>query len=159
MSTGLKQFQEECLLSHNEYRLRHGASPLQWSQPLAWEAQCWAEHLAQLGELKHNDDDSVGENLAGMIGDDLSGKDATDMWYGEIQDYDFDRQGYGEDTSNFTQVKIFDDQSFKPRPSIIELLFGTAIVLLFGTAIILLFGTTIVLLLPVYSTFHITGLT
>ena len=103
--TGLKQFQEECLLTHNEYRLRHGAAPLQWSQALAWQAQCWAEHLARVGDLRHNDDDTVGENLAGMLGDDLTGREATDIWYDEIADYDFDQPGYGEETSNFSQVR------------------------------------------------------
>ena len=102
---GLRKFQEECLLAHNEYRFRHGAPPLRWSFELSWEAQQWAEELAQQGELKHNLDDSLGENLAGMLGDQLGGREATDMWYNEIEDYDFDSPGYGEDTSNFTQVQ------------------------------------------------------
>lgn len=89
---------------HNEYRLRHGAAPLHWSAELAWEAQQWAENLARSGELRHNDDDTVGENLAGMMGGELSGRETTDMWYDEIEDYDFDSAGYSEDTSNFTQV-------------------------------------------------------
>lgn len=89
---------------HNEYRFRHGAAPLQWSAELAWEAQQWAENLARSGELRHNDDDSVGENLAGMVGGELTGREATDMWYDEIEDYNFDNPGYSEDTSNFSQV-------------------------------------------------------
>ncbi|XP_020612383.1 titin-like isoform X4 [Orbicella faveolata] len=101
---GLKEFHEECLSVHNEYRLRHGAAPLHWSAELAWEAQQWAENLARSGELRHNDDDTVGENLAGMMGGELSGRETTDMWYDEIEDYDFDSAGYSEDTSNFTQV-------------------------------------------------------
>ncbi|XP_029197814.2 titin-like isoform X4 [Acropora millepora] len=101
---GLKEFHEECLSSHNEYRIRHGAPPLHWSAELAWEAQQWAENLAQTGELRHNEDDTVGENLAGMTGGELSGREAVDMWYEEIENYNFDCHGYGEDTSNFTQV-------------------------------------------------------
>lgn len=89
---------------HNEYRFRHGAAPLQWSAELAWEAQQWAENLARSGELRHNDDDTVGENLAGMVGGELTGREATDMWYDEIEDYNFDNPGYSEDTSNFSQV-------------------------------------------------------
>lgn len=92
---------------HNEYRLRHGAAPLHWSAELAWEAQQWAENLARSGELRHNDDDTVGENLAGMMGGELSGRETTDMWYDEIEDYDFDNAGYGEDTSNFSQVMSY----------------------------------------------------
>lgn len=104
VSKGLKEFHEECLSSHNEYRIRHGAPPLHWSAELAWEAQQWAENLAQTGELRHNEDDTVGENLAGMTGGELSGREAVDMWYEEIENYNFDCHGYGEDTSNFTQV-------------------------------------------------------
>ncbi|XP_068695407.1 titin-like isoform X2 [Montipora foliosa] len=101
---GLKEFHEECLSVHNEYRIRHGAAPLHWSAELAWEAQQWAENLARIGELRHNDDDTVGENLAGMTGGELTGREAVDMWYEEIENYDFDCHGYSEDTSNFTQV-------------------------------------------------------
>ena len=104
VSKGLKEFHEECLSSHNEYRIRHGAPPLHWSAELAWEAQQWAENLVQTGELRHNEDDTVGENLAGMTGGELSGREAVDMWYEEIENYNFDCHGYGEETSNFTQV-------------------------------------------------------
>ena len=106
---GLKEFHEECLSAHNEYRIRHGAAPLHWSAELAWEAQQWAENLAQTGELRHNEDDTVGENLAGMVGGELSGREAVDMWYEEIESYDFESPGYSEDTSNFTQVRIIHD--------------------------------------------------
>jgi len=101
---GLKEFHEECLAVHNEYRIRHGAAPLHWSAELAWEAQQWAENLARTGELRHNDDDTVGENLAGMTGGELTGREAVDMWYEEIESYDFENPGYSEDTSNFTQI-------------------------------------------------------
>lgn len=57
-----------------------------------------------MGELKHNDDEMVGENLAGMVGDELTGKECTDMWYDEVSEYDYSNPGYSEDTSNFTQV-------------------------------------------------------
>ncbi|XP_022779877.1 titin-like isoform X2 [Stylophora pistillata] len=101
---GLKEFHEECLAAHNEYRLRHGAAALQWSAELAWEAQQWAENLARSGELRHNDDDTVGENLAGMAGGELTGREATGMWYDEIEDYNFENPGYSENTSNFSQI-------------------------------------------------------
>ena len=58
------------------------------------------------GELRHNDDDTVGENLAGMKGAELSGREAVDIWYEEIESYDFENHGYSEDTSNFTQVRF-----------------------------------------------------
>ena len=110
---GLKEFHEECLSAHNEYRIRHGGAPLHWSAELAWEAQQWAENLAQTGELRHNEDDTVGENLAGMVGGELSGREAVDMWYEEIESYDFESPGYSEDTSNFTQVGLFMTHSWR----------------------------------------------
>lgn len=60
--------------------------------------------MARNGELRHNNDDTVGENLAGMTGGELTGQEAVDMWYEEIESYDFDNHGYSQDTSNFTQV-------------------------------------------------------
>ena len=36
----------------------------------------------------------------------LSGREAVDMWYEEIESYDFESPGYSQDTSNFTQVGI-----------------------------------------------------
>lgn len=79
---------------------------------MAWEAQQWAENLVRTGELRHNDDDTVGENLAGMTGGELTGREAVDMWYEEIESYDFENPGYSEDTSNFTQVGFFQSLLF-----------------------------------------------
>ncbi|XP_031560007.1 titin-like isoform X3 [Actinia tenebrosa] len=103
-SVGLRKFQEECLFAHNEFRVLHGAPPLHWSPSLAWAAQQWAEELAEIGELKHNNDEMVGENLAGMVGDELTGKECTDMWYEEVNEFNFENPCYSEETSNFTQV-------------------------------------------------------
>lgn len=105
MFSGLRKFQEECLFAHNEFRVLHGSPPLHWSPSLAWAAQQWAEELVRIGELKHNDDEMIGENLAGMVGDELTGKECTDMWYDEVSEYDYNNPGYSEDTSNFTQVR------------------------------------------------------
>lgn len=53
------------------------------------------------GEFWYNDDDIVGENLVGMVGGELIGWEVIDMWYDEIEDYNFDNLGYSEDVLNF----------------------------------------------------------
>ena len=35
---------------------------------------------------------------------DMSGQQATDMWYKEIKDYNFSKPGFGSKTGHFTQM-------------------------------------------------------
>uniref|UniRef100_A0A8C5A521 GLI pathogenesis-related 2, like n=1 Tax=Gadus morhua TaxID=8049 RepID=A0A8C5A521_GADMO len=62
-----KQFAEEVLRSHNEYRRSHQAPPLKLSSKLSREAARYAESLASTRILKHSVESSrgsCGENLA-----------------------------------------------------------------------------------------------
>ncbi|XP_029360578.1 GLI pathogenesis-related 2, like isoform X2 [Echeneis naucrates] len=62
-----KQFAEEVLQCHNEYRKKHQASPLKLSSKLSREAARYAESLASTRILKHSVESSggrCGENLA-----------------------------------------------------------------------------------------------
>ncbi|MFT7816267.1 hypothetical protein cypCar-00029755 [Arapaima gigas] len=62
-----KQFADEVLRSHNEYRRRHQAPALKLSSKLSREATRYAESLASTRILKHSADSSrgnCGENLA-----------------------------------------------------------------------------------------------
>ncbi len=102
--TGLRQFQEDCLLAHNKYRQRHRAPPLQWSYKLAYEAQKWAQHLLDSGQFTHSENNVYGENLAGRKGYDLNGKKAAKLWYDESKLFNFDDPSFSPDTGNFTQV-------------------------------------------------------
>lgn len=102
--TGLRQFQENCLLAHNKYRQRHSAPPLQWSYKLAYEAQKWAQHLLDSGQFTHSENIVYGENLAGRKGYDLNGKKAAKLWYDESKSFDFENPSFSPDTGNFTQV-------------------------------------------------------
>jgi uncharacterized protein YkwD len=102
--TGLRQFQEDCLLAHNKYRQRHTAPPLQWSYKLANEAQKWAQHLLDSGQFTHSENIVYGENLAGRKGYDLNGKKATKLWYDESRLFNFEDPSFSPDTGNFSQV-------------------------------------------------------
>ncbi|KAF7227330.1 transcript variant X2 [Nothobranchius furzeri] len=62
-----KQFAEELLQSHNEYRRKHQAPPLKLSSKLSREAACYADSLSRTRILKHSEESSrgsCGENLA-----------------------------------------------------------------------------------------------
>ncbi|CAB1334228.1 unnamed protein product [Coregonus sp. 'balchen'] len=62
-----KQFSEEVLQSHNEYRRKHQAPPLKLCSKLSRDATRYAESLASTRILKHSVESSrgsCGENLA-----------------------------------------------------------------------------------------------
>uniref|UniRef100_A0A3B5QU37 GLI pathogenesis-related 2, like n=2 Tax=Xiphophorus TaxID=8082 RepID=A0A3B5QU37_XIPMA len=62
-----KQFAEEVLKFHNEYRKKHQAPPLKLSSKLSRDAARYAESLASTRILKHSVESSrgsCGENLA-----------------------------------------------------------------------------------------------
>eukprot|EP00111_Clytia_hemisphaerica_P007615 TCONS_00022143-protein len=98
-------FQDDILSTHNEKRKKHGAPPLKWSDTLERKATKWAQHLAKIDQLKHEQNVEEGENIAMAGGKDLTGEGATTMWYDEIKDYNFNKQGgFNSKTGHFTQI-------------------------------------------------------
>ena len=57
-------FKDDILSAHNEYRKKHGAPPLTWSNNLANSSTKWAKHLANSNQLEHDKSNKNGENLA-----------------------------------------------------------------------------------------------
>ncbi|KAG7470002.1 hypothetical protein MATL_G00135000 [Megalops atlanticus] len=101
-----KQFAEEVLRSHNEYRRQHQAPPLKLSSKLSREATRYAESLASTRILKHSAESSrgsCGENLA-WASYDQPGKDVADRWYNEVKNYNFNRPGFSTGTGHFTAM-------------------------------------------------------
>ncbi|KAF7227331.1 GLI pathogenesis-related 2, like [Nothobranchius furzeri] len=101
-----KQFAEELLQSHNEYRRKHQAPPLKLSSKLSREAACYADSLSRTRILKHSEESSrgsCGENLA-WASYDQSGKDVADRWYDEVKKYNFSRPGFSSGTGHFTAM-------------------------------------------------------
>lgn len=97
-------FNGSLLSSHNKLRAAHGSPPLRWSKTAASKARAWARHLAQTGTLEHGNHEGLGQNLAYKMGAELSGEEASNIWYQEISEYDFNRPGFRSGTGHFTQL-------------------------------------------------------
>ncbi|KAF6124539.1 GLI pathogenesis related 2 [Phyllostomus discolor] len=95
-----KQFNNEVLIAHNEYRKQHGVPPLKLCKKLNREAQQYSEALASTRILKHSPESSrgqCGENLA-WASYDQTGKEVADRWYSEIKNYNFQQPGFNSGT-------------------------------------------------------------
>lgn len=87
----LNQFRMEALEVHNDYRSKHYAPPLQYSEELSQYAQYWAENMAKVNKLVHSpgewrlkfNGEPLGENVVLTNGFKLTGKSMSDMWYSE----------------------------------------------------------------------------
>ncbi|XP_012862273.1 Golgi-associated plant pathogenesis-related protein 1 [Echinops telfairi] len=101
-----KQFNNEVLKAHNEYRQKHGVPPLKLCKKLNQEAQQYSEALASTRILKHSPESSrgqCGENLA-WASYDQPGKEVADRWYSEIKNYNFQQPGFTSGTGHFTAM-------------------------------------------------------
>ena len=74
----------ELLAAHNAYRANLGLPPLRWSDQLAANAQQWAEHLAEIGQLEHS---GSGQNLAMAASGTQSLTQLVDLWGSEQADF------------------------------------------------------------------------
>ena len=90
--------------AHNEYRKKHCAPPLTWSAELAKAAQAWADHLKKADCAFEHSRTRYGENLAGGTSGALDPASSVEMWYREVDKYDFKRGGFSMDTGHFTQL-------------------------------------------------------
>jgi uncharacterized protein YkwD len=89
---------------HNNYRADHCAPPLEWSDKLAKVAQKWANHLRDEGCTFGHSSTSYGENLAAGTSGALDDATVVDMWYREVDQYDFKRGEFDMNTGHFTQL-------------------------------------------------------
>jgi uncharacterized protein YkwD len=92
--------------AHNRHRMEHCAPPLAWSPKIAAVAQKWADHLRDAGGcrvLQHSGGE-YGENLAAATVGLLTNEAVVDMWYGELEQYNFKKPGFGMNTGHFTQL-------------------------------------------------------
>jgi uncharacterized protein YkwD len=82
---------------HNAYRAKHCTPPLTWSAEVAATAQQWAQRCV----FDHDQKSDYGENLA--WGTQLSAREAVQLWYEEISQYNYAAPGFGP-AGHFTQV-------------------------------------------------------
>ncbi|CAH8430983.1 unnamed protein product [Schistosoma turkestanicum] len=100
------QLNRDALDEHNRLRALHGCPPLKYDARLAREAQSWTEYLARMKIIKHSMCVGYGENLAYAQSSgkaEMSGIQATQNWYNEIHDHNFNKQ-YQSHSGHFTQV-------------------------------------------------------
>ncbi|TNN02537.1 hypothetical protein fugu_010024 [Takifugu bimaculatus] len=109
--TASKQFADEALRCHNDYRRKHQAPPLKLNSRLNREATSYAQSLASTRILKHSEQSSrgsCGENLAwasyDQSGGAFIGKTCPDRWYDEVKQYNFNRPGFSSGTGHFTAM-------------------------------------------------------
>ena len=97
-TNAMAQTEAQTLLdAHNAYRARHCTPPLTWSTEVAATAQAWANRCV----FDHDYNSGLGENLA--WGTELSARQAVQLWYEEISEYNYASPGFGP-AGHFTQV-------------------------------------------------------
>jgi hypothetical protein len=100
-ATAPTDWQTQILERHNFYRAQHCAPALVWDDEIAKSAQSWSDgcvftHDGVAGT-------GFGENLAGGFPGENGGA-PVDMWYNEVQQYDFAAPGFSTATGHFTQL-------------------------------------------------------
>lgn len=101
------EFELDCLRAHNEYRLRHGVSPLKLNKKLCRYAEEWAKIIASRGVLVHRNNSQYGENIFcswSSISSNVSGREPVDNWYGEYINHVFNKEPTTLKSGHFTQV-------------------------------------------------------
>jgi hypothetical protein len=99
--------EQALLAAHNEARAKHCVPPMRWSAQLAAAAQSWVNkctHNPQYPALFEHDPQrgTAGENLA--WGPSLTARQAADLWYKEIGNYNFAAPVYSSAVGHFTQL-------------------------------------------------------
>lgn len=97
----------------NTYRTIHGSHGLVENNTISTMSQRWAEHIASINEPEHNTNILYGENLAVFYIRLESGStiDVTEyalegvqLWYNEIEYYNFNDPKFDVSTGHFTQL-------------------------------------------------------
>jgi len=101
-------FEDDALKKHNDYRKKHGCTPLKLDKKLCSYAQEWANKLARENRFDHRSDNSYGENLYCTWSSNpkrgCPGDKPVESWYDEIKKYQFGIEPRSMGTGHFTQV-------------------------------------------------------
>ena len=102
----VEEFKEEALKMHNEYRRRHDAMALTWSDSLAKKAQSTASKLLDATRSSFKRElEKQGENIAILPYSTKNiAKEAVEKWYGEITKFSFTSPNIKPETRDFTQI-------------------------------------------------------
>lgn len=111
--TTTDSFVQDAVDHHNKLRASHGAPPMKAADDLIQYSQNWVNDIAKRDTMEHSkctlpSGGRVGENIYMYWSSDNSAmansKNATQSWYDEIKDYNFDKPGFAMNTGHFTQV-------------------------------------------------------
>jgi len=100
-------FVKEVIEVHNIYREKHHVKPLKLNKNICKIAQEYTNFMAknnifQQSQSNYNGD-ALGENLAMIENNKISGKDIVNNWYNENVNYDYNGD-YQSNTGHFTQI-------------------------------------------------------
>ena len=90
----------------NALRNKHHVSPLQQCPELTKSSQQWADYLVHNGFFKHSGQQGKGENLAACG----SPEQAVQMWYDEVDKYDWGNPRFTGATGHASQLLWKDSQ-------------------------------------------------
>ena len=106
----LATLRSSALSKHNTYRNTHQAPAMTASDSLNSGAQSWANQIASSGVFEHSKTSGVGENIyatyttASSIDAGTLANEAVKSWYDEVENYNYDKPGFSDNTGHFTQV-------------------------------------------------------
>lgn len=90
----------------NQYRKAHQSPDLIWDETISNFSQTWANYLVTNNLFQHSGSQLYGENLAYFkgYGTDVPTliKLSIDLWYKEIEYYNFSKPGFSSETGHFT---------------------------------------------------------
>jgi uncharacterized protein YkwD len=105
-SLDLEKIRSDILTDHNYYRKKHQADELQRSAEIEKVAQAYSVQLAAQNKMVHSGG-IYGENLFycySSSGICVTGQYASQDWYDEVKDYDYNNPVFSSKTGHFTQV-------------------------------------------------------
>jgi hypothetical protein len=102
-------FMIQAVTRHNFYRARHGVPALSLNIELSNLAQNYANKLAMSNTFQHSRNKwkglAIGENIAWLVSTNkIDGASPTEMWYNEINNYNYNYPGFSMYTGHFSQV-------------------------------------------------------
>lgn len=101
-------FERDCLKAHNDFRVKHGVSPLKLNKKLCRFAEEWAKIIASRGTPAHRNNSPYGENIFCSWSSSnnvvVKGWEPVEHWYSEGDTHCFGREPSTLKTGHFTQV-------------------------------------------------------
>lgn len=91
---------QRVLASVNAKRALHGSPPLSWSPSIAKESQDWANK----GVFQHSKNPKYSENLFMFNASEPGFERATNAWYSEEKQYDYNNPGFSPSTGHFSAL-------------------------------------------------------